>query len=67
VRKECKRCGSSFVEDHDNPIDCLTWRKCETCFEFYALEPDQSTSTRDRIIKGLTQTVTSRFKRWGMR
>ena len=65
MKKQCKRCQSSFVEDHFNPIDCLTWRKCETCFEFYALDPDQP--TRDRIVRGLTQTVTSRFKRWGMR
>ena len=63
----CRRCGSQDIEEHESPIDCMTWRKCLECGYFRPVDPDEEDPVRARIVHGLTQTVASKFKRWGMK
>lgn len=68
--KKCRRCESSLVYDEESPVDCLTWRYCDTCGLFEPLTEElkeKADPVRDRILNGLTLKVSSRFKRWGSR
>ena len=67
--KTCRRCGSGLVYDEESPVDCLTWRSCDTCglFEPVSEEEEHQKRARERVLDGLTLKVTSKFKRWGSR
>ena len=65
--KKCSRCGSGVVYDEESPVDCLTYRFCDTCGLYEPIEAEEVDADRGRIVQGLTRTVTSRYKRWGSR
>jgi len=69
VSKKCSRCGSGLVYDQVSPVDCLTYRYCDTCGLLKSLEvqPTEEDTQRARILDGLTLKVSSRYKRWGTR
>ena len=58
-----------MVYDQVSPVDCLTYRYCDTCglLKSLEIEPGPEDRQRARILDGLTLKVSSRYKRWGTR